>query len=702
MTEQHQTSITLSVFSARNFYSSSLHLAPLPGFIRHSVSIPHTGIVRVHSQSEGSGSLVWVDGLAVQATRTRAFVDALRRGEIPKPLTHAGSLPAHVRVRYLSPTNIALSGRSLVSVLGLAQLLSDLLKSSNHRACATCKASLKMYASAAELTEEILAFHRDQGIDIRLCASAEALALWSEALGFRAQESPEEGSFIELDSLLAQAGNFERVRKVLDLAWAVPDMHVRCRSGQSVTAYAPQGYCVRCDKRAPSLSHRRLDVLLQRGIEESSHPELLLQVHGVTLMDLLTSPLVVLERSLLECKILPPELKDALWTLNLQGLSLGRTADTLSASALARVALVTAAINESNRESFTVLDVPSGLMSHGDTKRGDALLEHSTRCRAVIVLNHGEEHPRTTMRTSISLPPGESLGTLRLHGRGDGLHRETDLLRGSCYLIVPTGDAAGNPLASEISAAVSGKPSPHVTFSSLHPCEAHLIDIRLRLSNSKRVLAQEFGLYEPLTKLYASAIEARMRGLTPKDFNLSTRSKPNYICPECSGLGVTLEAIPDFERPEAHPCLVCSGMRFEAPIKEIDFRGRELWRILNSPFHEEAEVLRALPKINKVLSLLSLLKLDHLPIGMPTSLLSFSERRLAAIATGILSARASRPPVLVIEEPLAGLSAQQAEGVIELMSGHQLSKDVTWILLTHANNAYENCGLKRSQVISIS
>ncbi len=646
--------------------------------------------MKVCVPADGPGSLVWMDGLAVQASRTRAFVEALRRGEIPKPLSQASSLSAHIQVRYLSPTTMAFSAHALASILGLASPLVHLLESSKHRTCAGCGRLLKMYASPAEASQEIVEAHRDQEIDIRLRAPAERLAQWSEARGFTVQESVENGCFVELDSLRAKPENFERIRTALDLAWTLPDMRVMCRSALSTTAYTPHGYCTHCDNGAPAISRRNIAAFLLNGATDLSSPELFLHACGITLKELLTSPLSALQEQLVSSGILSADLRSALEDFGLQGLCLGRTADTLSASVLARVAVIAAALNGSNDDSLTVLDIPFGLLSASDKERGAHLLEHSALRRTVVVLERHGERLRETFDSEASTPSGISLGTLRILALHDPVEREIQLFRGSYHQIVSKDESASDPLAKEVYDAISGKPRCTVAYSLEHPCEAQLVGLRPLPSNSRRILAQEFGLYEPLTKLYSSALEARMRGLTPKDFNLSSRSKRNYLCPECRGVGVILESLPNFERPQARPCLVCSGMRFRSPIKEIEFRGRPFWRVLNSTFHEEANVLRALPKVGKTLSLLSLLKLDHLPIGMPTALLSFSESRLTAIVTSILSASTSKPPVLVIEEPFAGLSSAQAEGLTKLMRGHEIGKDVTWVAVTHVRNHWES------------
>ncbi len=640
--------------------------------------------MKVCVSADAPGSLLWMDGLAIQASRTRSFVEALRRGEIPKPIAQPGSLPAHMRVRYVSPGTIALSDETLISMLGLVPTLLHTIDSSGYRTCDSCGSAVRMYKTAANLAEEILEGHRNQGIEIQLRASPDLLTQWGETRGFRLQESGNGYCFIELDSLVAKPEAFERVRKVLDSSWSLPTGSVWCLSDDSTTAYAPSGFCMQCLRPASAISIQRLTHILRKGAADPQAPELLLNACGTTVAGLLSSSLSVLEEKLLTGKILSPALREELWALNLEGLLLGRTADRLSASALARLAVITAALDGSDDDTLVVVDVPCGLMSPSKSSSAERILQHSARRRTTVVLEQHSGEFQSSTETRTPLGTGVSLGTLRLRTPLESTWKETDLVQGSLHVIRPLETHSTEPLAADIFAALSGKGAldqHEAEYTTRHSCDAHLVDMRPITSLNRRILAQQFGLYEPLTKLYASALEARMLGLTPKDFNLSSRAKPNYLCPKCSGLGIVLESVPGFERPQARPCLICLGTRFRTPIKEIEFRGRALWQLLNSTFSEAESVLRALPRVANSLSLLKLLELDHLPVGMPACLLSFSERKLTAIGTSILSGTKSRPTVLIIEEPFAGLSERQAAGLTQLITNHELGKDVTWLLV---------------------
>jgi hypothetical protein len=691
MKDHPQTTIEISVFSARRFYAHAPAPSPEAGALRHTISIPRRGILKIRASSDTPASLLWVDGLAVRADRAHAFVDALRRGEIPKPILGSSFLPASVSVSYHSPARIADSRETLLSVLGLAPDLLHTIASSRQRTCDTCGATIKMYESAAHVAADITESCGKRPIDIQLRAPLELLAEWGELRGFRVQESPDGASFIELESLVLTADTLPRVRKAIESVWMLPSMSVWCVADRSATGYAPAGFCNGCAKLAPPASMRQLAHILKKGASDPSASELLLDAWGTTVAGLMSSSLSALDEHLSGSKILSAELRDTVRSLGLDALPLGRTTDTLSASALARLAVIAATRIDLSRDALVILDVPSGLMLPSETSATEKLIECSSRHHTTVALEQGQESYKTDAEPAARRTEGVSLGTLRLRALDDSTWREATLRKGSLLVIRPSTCLSAKPLARDIFSVISGRLAVDLQeahFASLHPCEPCSIDAQPFASSDVRLLVQLLGLYDPLAKLYASALEARMQGISPRDFAVSSRTKARYLCPECSGLGITLEPLPNFERPQAHPCTVCLGTRFKAPIKEIEFRGRPMWSILNSTFSRAENVLRALPKVARALALVKLLRLEHLPVGMPIGLLSFSEQRLAAIAAAILSSPKSRPPVIIIEEPLAGLSSQQAEGLTNLMTCHELGEQVTWIVISRDSRVH--------------
>jgi ABC-type antimicrobial peptide transport system ATPase subunit len=104
--------------------------------------------------------------------------------------------------------------------------------------------------------------------------------------------------------------------------------------------------------------------------------------------------------------------------------------------------------------------------------------------------------------------------------------------------------------------------------------------------------------------------------------------------------------------------------------------------VLNSTFEENNSTLRALPKIASTLSLIKTLQLTNLPLGIPIGLLTFAEYRLLSIIRAVAEGSRARPSVIIIEEPLAGLSMAQQSALITLMNDAQQSQGATWIAVT--------------------
>jgi len=104
-----------------------------------------------------------------------------------------------------------------------------------------------------------------------------------------------------------------------------------------------------------------------------------------------------------------------------------------------------------------------------------------------------------------------------------------------------------------------------------------------------------------------------------------------------------------------------------------------LWRLLNATFDESAVLLKTLPKLSSALALINALSLSYLPLGMPTALLSTSELRLIKIIRAILEGTQPRPLLIIVEEPLTGISLEQQRALISLMNDPERSHGATWV-----------------------
>ena len=83
------------------------------------------------------------------------------------------------------------------------------------------------------------------------------------------------------------------------------------------------------------------------------------------------------------------------------------------------------------------------------------------------------------------------------------------------------------------------------------------------------------------------------------------------------------------------------------------------------------------------LNLLELLDLQHLQLGMPLSLLGFSERRrMQMLSAAIAGHSAKAPRVVLVELPFAGLSERHAHAVETLLRTPEYAPHVAWVIQT--------------------
>jgi excinuclease ABC subunit A len=232
-----------------------------------------------------------------------------------------------------------------------------------------------------------------------------------------------------------------------------------------------------------------------------------------------------------------------------------------------------------------------------------------------------------------------------------------------------------------VAAAIDGEANHAYEFAATGPFSPHLIPLFSVDSNLTRLVAHDLGVNDPLAKLFASSQQAKMLGLTPRDLIIGQARVSASICRTCRGAGLLLTE-EDSVLSGASLCTSCWGARWSSPARDITFRGKTMWQLLNSPIRETAPVLRALPKMSQILELVTLLDLVDIPLGMPTSLLSRTNRRLLSVIKATISATPSRPSLVIIEEPYVGLTEQQISGLAEVALHSYTKPKVAWIAVS--------------------
>jgi excinuclease UvrABC ATPase subunit len=165
------------------------------------------------------------------------------------------------------------------------------------------------------------------------------------------------------------------------------------------------------------------------------------------------------------------------------------------------------------------------------------------------------------------------------------------------------------------------------------------------------------GLLDPIRNAFAKA-----NGVKPALFSANSEG----ACPNCNGNGVIYTDLAMMAGVET-VCEECEGRRFQAPVLEYHFGGRDISQVLAMPVSEAKEFFGAgeahVPAAHAILDRLADVGLGYLTIGQPLTSLSGGERQRLKLATHM----GDKGGVYVLDEPTTGLHLADVEQLLGLL-----------------------------------
>lgn len=161
--------------------------------------------------------------------------------------------------------------------------------------------------------------------------------------------------------------------------------------------------------------------------------------------------------------------------------------------------------------------------------------------------------------------------------------------------------------------------------------------------------------FDEIRKLFASTQGAKQMGFTASDFSFNSEGGR---CEECKGEGyITIEM--QFMADITIPCEACHGKRYQKDILEVEYRGKNIYDILEMTinqaiefFSEEAGTQEK--RIIKRLKPLQDVGLGYIKIGQNSSSLSGGENQRVKLAS-FFADESKEPTMYIFDEPTTGL-----------------------------------------------
>lgn len=677
MQHRNKRRISGEVFSAKTFFEQCASGVAHPnGKLSFTEEIPERGVGRA---AIGAGSLIWVDGIYADSIAQERFFSSLLSGEVPPPIYGTLSRAVNQRTTLTSPGALVTFPQTILGACGLVDIVASAALNNPHTRCAICNSLLNRYHSPLSLLDALARDQDGKTVSIRAESNDVRLVEWATSRGLRIESDSRGYPSVYLAHSDAGVAIEASIGSLVHSLWRIPNVRLTtCESTPHKPArrYAPPGWCERCDTIASKVSPKKLREILAYGLGESSgkEPEALLALTPtLTVREILLSPIHTL------LPVIDSPLHKAyelLMALTLGACSFGDTTDTLDARDLAKVSIVASVLESIRRISRIIIDLPSRIIERDDVATVQGLLEgYEAVTSATIVHDIFSTNTLSSQETEIRKGTGPQLLTIAICQPSAKTSFTHEIRTGSLLRIVKT-----NYYSHKLFRELTEQITTSATTTSI-PMIIAPIPVFSSYNQSVSVIGEELGLLGPLAQLYAASLDARVHGLTPKDFTLFRTRSPRYGCKHCGGLGTVFTYYEALPRPLAAPCTVCCGARCKPPVGTALFRGVSFSTILNQPISQSAQILSALSKAKAILDMVVTLELHHLSLGMPVALLSASELRRLFVVCALRQARRSNPAVILFEAPTVGLSDAHQERLARIRDASLAEESAAWIEL---------------------
>lgn len=184
-------------------------------------------------------------------------------------------------------------------------------------------------------------------------------------------------------------------------------------------------------------------------------------------------------------------------------------------------------------------------------------------------------------------------------------------------------------------------------------------------------------LFDEIRDLFTELPESKLRGFESGHFSFNVKEGS---CPYCGGLG-QVKIDMDFMEDAWVQCPQCKGRRFEPEILAVKFKGKSIHDVLETDVEHAKELFDAIPSIRKKIEMLSLVGLDYLTLGQPSTTLSGGEAQRIKLAKELVRP-ATGKTIYILDEPTTGLHFHDINKLIGILQ-QLVDKGNTVLVIEH-------------------
>ena len=138
------------------------------------------------------------------------------------------------------------------------------------------------------------------------------------------------------------------------------------------------------------------------------------------------------------------------------------------------------------------------------------------------------------------------------------------------------------------------------------------------------------------------------------------------------------------------PCEVCKGKRYNRETLEVQYKGKNIYEVLDMTVDEAVPFFENLPRIARKIQTLQEVGLGYIRLGQASTTLSGGEAQRVKLATE-LSKRSTGKTIYILDEPTTGLHTDDVRRLIEVLQ-RLVDAGNTMVVIEHNLDVIKTAG----------
>ncbi len=170
------------------------------------------------------------------------------------------------------------------------------------------------------------------------------------------------------------------------------------------------------------------------------------------------------------------------------------------------------------------------------------------------------------------------------------------------------------------------------------------------------------GVFDDIRELYALTPDSKMRGYDKGRFSFNVRGGRCEACQGDGILRISMHFLPDVYVP----CESCDGKRYNEETLQVQYKGKNIYDVLEMSVEEAIEFFASHHKIKHKLQTLKDVGLGYIKLGQSATTLSGGEAQRVKLASE-LQRKATGKTLFVLDEPTTGLHSHDVKRLLSVL-----------------------------------